>query len=61
MIPGDGNASFKNKMDTYYQLSNYSFELSGSLVDIGKINEELLIKRKDTTKWIWNCNRQKKL
>ncbi len=31
-------------MDTYYQLSNYSFELSGSLVDIGKINEELLIK-----------------
>lgn len=44
MIPGDGNASFKIKMDTYYQLSNYSFELSGSLVDIGKINEELLIK-----------------
>ena len=44
MIPGDGNASFKIKMDTYYQLSNYSFELSGSLVDIGKVNEALLIK-----------------
>lgn len=30
-------------MDNYYQLSNYSFELSGSLVSIDKINENELI------------------
>ena len=30
-------------MDNYYQLSNFSFELSGSLVSIDKINEDDLI------------------
>ena len=44
MIPGDGNVSFKIKMDTYYQLSTYSFELSGSLTSIDKITEDSLIK-----------------
>lgn len=44
MLPGDSNASFKIKMDSYYQLSNYSFELSGSLVSIDKISEDILIK-----------------
>lgn len=44
MIPGDGNVSFKIKMDTYYQLSTYSFELSGSLTSIDKINEASLVK-----------------
>ncbi len=38
IIPGNSQASFKIKMDNYYQLSRYSFELSGSLVDISKIN-----------------------
>ena len=38
-IPGDSNVSFKIKMDNYYQLAAYSFELSGSLVDIEKISE----------------------
>lgn len=31
-------------MDSYYQLSKYSFELAGTLVDINKINEDTLIK-----------------
>jgi len=31
-------------MNTYYQLSNYSFELSGTLVSIDKLSEESLIK-----------------
>lgn len=44
MIPGDSNVSFKIKMDKYYQLSNYTFELSGSLVDINKINQDMIIK-----------------
>lgn len=44
MLPGDSNVSFKIKMDTYYQLSTYSFELSGSLTSINKINENSLIK-----------------
>lgn len=44
IIPGDSNASFKIKMDNYYQLSTYSFELSGSLVDIDKIHENEIIK-----------------
>ena len=39
IIPGDSNVSFKIKMDNYYQLAAYSFELSGSLVDIEKISE----------------------
>ena len=39
IIPGDSNVSFKIKMDNYYQLATYSFELSGSLVDIEKISE----------------------
>ena len=44
MLPGNSNASFKLKMDTYYQLAMYSYELSGSLVDINKLNESALIK-----------------
>lgn len=43
MLPGDANVSFKIKMDNYYQLSTYSFELSGSLIDINKISQESLI------------------
>ena len=43
MIPGDSNVRFKLKLDDYYQLSTYSYELSGSLVDINKINENDLI------------------
>lgn len=31
-------------MDSYYQLSNYSFELSGTLVNIDKINQGQLVK-----------------
>lgn len=42
IIPGDSNVSFKIKMDNYYQLSTYSFELSGSLVDIDKIDESAI-------------------
>ena len=44
MIPGDSSISFKIKMDNYYQLSMYSFELSGSLVNIDKINQSDIIK-----------------
>ncbi|MBP3256092.1 MAG: ABC transporter ATP-binding protein/permease [Clostridia bacterium] len=44
MIPGNSNVSFKIKMDNYYQLSTYSFELSGSLVDLDKINENDIFK-----------------
>lgn len=44
MLPGNGNASFKMKMDNYYQLSTFSFELSGTLVDIEKMKPEALIK-----------------
>ena len=44
LIPGDSKVSFKIKMDKYYQLSKYSFELSGSLVDNSKINENLIVK-----------------
>lgn len=44
MLPGNGNASFKMKMDNYYQLSTFSFELSGTLVDIEKMKPETLIK-----------------
>ena len=42
-IPGDSKVSFKIKMDNFYQLSNFSFELKGSLVDIAKINETSII------------------
>lgn len=31
-------------MDSYYQLSNYSFELSGTLVNIDKISQDELVK-----------------
>lgn len=31
-------------MDSYYQLSNYSFELSGTLVNIDKISKDELVK-----------------
>ena len=43
ILPGDSNARFKIKMDSLYQLSKYDFELSGSLVDLGKINENDII------------------
>ena len=39
IIPGEGKANFKIKMDNYYQLSRYSFELTGVLADIEKVNE----------------------
>jgi len=44
ILPGDSKASFKIKMDNYYQTSQYSFELNGSLVDIGKINKSEITK-----------------
>ena len=44
IIPGDSNVSFKIKMDNYYQLSTYSFEFNGSLVDINKITESDITK-----------------
>ena len=44
ILPGEGKVSFKIKMDNYYQLSTFSFELSGTLVDIDKISEDELIK-----------------
>lgn len=44
MLPGNSKVSFKIKMDKYYQLSTYSFELSGSLVDIKKVDEHSIIK-----------------
>ena len=44
IIPGDSNVSFKLKMDNYYQLSTYSYEISGSLVDVDKIDENEIIK-----------------
>lgn len=44
IIPGDTKANFRVKMDKLYQLSTYeSFELSASLVDIGKINENSIV------------------
>lgn len=43
MMPGDSSVSFKIKMDNYYQVSRYTYELKGSLVDISKISEEDLI------------------
>ncbi len=43
IVPGDTKASFKFKMDTYYQLSTYFYQVSGSLVDINKINESSII------------------
>lgn len=39
ILPGQGQANFRIKMDTYYQLSNYSYELSGTLIDINKISQ----------------------
>ena len=42
-MPGDSKVSFKIKMDNFYQLSNFSFELKGSLVDIAKINENSIV------------------
>ncbi len=44
IIPGNSNVSFKIKMEDYYQLSTFSFELSGSLVDVDKINETDIVK-----------------
>ena len=39
ILPGQGQATFKIKMDTYYQLSNYSYDLTGTLIDINKISQ----------------------
>lgn len=44
IIPGDGIVSFNLKMDDYYQLSSYAFQVQGSMVDISKINEANIIK-----------------
>ena len=44
IIPGDSQVSFKIKMDNYYQISTYTFELSGSLVDISKLEKDNIIK-----------------
>lgn len=44
ILPGEGKASFKIKMDNYYQLSTFSFELAGTLVDIDKISQDELVK-----------------
>ena len=44
MLPGNSEANFKIKMDNYYQLASYTFELSGSLVDINKISEADIVK-----------------
>ena len=44
IVPGESTVSFKIKMDNYYQISTYSFELTGSLVDINKISENDIIK-----------------
>ena len=44
ILPGDSNISFKIKFDDYYQLSRYSFELSGSLVSIDTINQNDIVK-----------------
>ena len=43
ILPGDSNISFKIKFDDYYQLSRYSFELSGSLVSIDTINQNDIV------------------
>ena len=43
ILPGDGKVSFKLKMDTYYQLSQYTFELPGTLVALDKISQEDII------------------
>ena len=44
ILPGDSNISFKIKFDDYYQLSRYSFELSGSLVSIDTITSNDIVK-----------------
>lgn len=44
ILPGDSKISFKMKVDDYYQLARYSFELSGSLVSLDKIKASDLIK-----------------
>ena len=56
ILPGDGKVSFKLKMDTYYQLSQYTFELPGTLVALDKISQEDIILGK-CQKWIWDRNR----
>lgn len=43
IVPGDSSVSFKIKMDNYYQISTYTFELSGSLVDVSKIQKEDIV------------------
>lgn len=44
ILPGDSRVSFKIKMDNYYQIATYDFELPGSLVDISKIENEYITK-----------------
>ena len=46
MIPGDSYANFGIKMDNYYQTARYSFNISGSLMDIDKINSTDILKGK---------------
>lgn len=43
IVPGNGQVTFNVKMDTYYQLSKYSFQLSGTLVDINKIDGQAIV------------------
>ena len=44
IIPGNSEVSFSMKMDSYYQTSQYTFYLSGYIVDIDKINEADIVK-----------------
>ena len=44
ILPGSSYANFAIKMDNYYQTARYSFEISGSLVDLDKISSSDLIK-----------------
>ena len=46
ILPGDSMVSFKINFDDYYQTSQYSFELSGSLTALDDITEEDIINGK---------------
>jgi len=43
LLPGNGVANFKMRMDNYYQLSMQSFALSGTLVDLEKIDASNIV------------------
>lgn len=43
MFPGSSTASFNFKMDFYYQTENASSQMSGSLTDISRLNEDDLL------------------